>query len=115
MKSSTSAEIAATELVFTSDLAAQEAATKEVTQALRRKEAMIARRDDKLMDAGALLKETECEAERGGHDPAHAGGRAELSHTLVAKEDELASKDAELRALEGGGGGGHRLAARRRA
>ena len=51
-------EIAATELVFTSDLAAQEAATKEVTQALRRKEAMIARRDDKLMDAGALLKES---------------------------------------------------------
>ena len=49
-------ELAATEQVLSRDLQAQETVTRGVEQALKRKEAMIERRDAKLKDADGHVR-----------------------------------------------------------
>ena len=87
-------EMTALEQAFATELLAQESATKDAMQALRRKEAMISRRDSKLKDADAALKVKMSES-------TEAMSKLmleleELSDVLEAKEAELSDKDFEL-------------------
>ena len=97
MQSEHTLELTATKLAFVSDLRAQETATKDVAQVLRRKEAMTERRDDKIKASEAQLKE-----ELRAHTEAISvlvRGVGNLSASLHAKEGDLAAKDAELEAV----------------